>query len=134
MSSYLTIKKNGVDLISWCRSSEQYQALKNSGKVPFMEFKEFKPDDLNCGIIQLEEEVKQWKKQIEMREKISSNISYEDACDWINDLKEWQEGLEEKEYALNNLRFLKDICEESVWQGDVENEVEVPIKLEWRYD
>ena len=69
-----------------------------------------------------------------MREKISSNISYEDACDWISDLKEWQEGLEEKEYALNNLRFLKDICEESVWQSDGEDEVEVPIKLEWRYD
>lgn len=132
MSSYLTIKKNGVDLISWCRSSEQYQALK--GKAPYGDFKEFEANDIDEGIMSLELSVKEFKEQIEDRKKLLTTLRYEDALECLSDLEEMKNELKWKEYALTNLYFLKDICEESVYEQDGENEVEVPIKLEWRYD
>ena len=132
MSSYLTIKKNGVDLISWCRSSDQYQALKN--KVPYGDFKEFKVDDIKDGIMSLEELVNEYKEDIAVREKLLATLKYEDAFECLNDLTEMKKELKWKEYALNNLYFLKDICEELVYQKEGDEEVEVPIKLEWRYD
>ena len=128
MSEYVTIKKNGVDIVSWCRSSYQFQALSNY--VPFDKWETFTADMLDKGIENLREKETGYQKQLEDMNKILSNLHYEEALECLNDIRDIRVEYEAIQYAVTEFQVIKNVCEESVYSKE-DPDHSIPIVLEW---
>lgn len=128
MSESIVIKKNDVDIISWCRSSYQFQAL--SEYVPFDMWESFTVDKFDRGLENLRAKEVDYKQQIEDMNKILVNLNYEDSLDCMRDIRELRTELEAVQHAIVEFQVLQAVCEESVYnKGDWDHSV--PIVLEW---
>ena len=104
MSCYLTVRKKGVELCSFSRNTEFYEAL-NHG-VKFGDWCSCDIDDLRCGCEQLQNEINDYKHQIENENK---------ALQFLHD--------RENVYcAIDRIDFL---------EGEIENKVEVLIYIKF---
>ena len=128
MSESIVIKKNDVDIISWCRSSYQFQAL--SEYVPFDMWESFTVDKFDRGLENLRAKEVDYKQQIEDMNKILVNLNYEDSLDCMRDIRELRTELEAVQHAIVEFQVLRTVCEESVYNKD-DWDHSVPIVLEW---
>ena len=128
MSEYVMIKKNGVDIASWCRSSHQFQAL--SSYVPFDRWETFTADKLDKGIGNLREKGDEYQKRLDDMNKILSNLHYEEALECLNDIRELRVEYESIQYAMTEVQVIKNVCEESVYSKE-DPDHNIPIVLEW---
>ena len=128
MSEYISIKKNGVDITSWCRSSYQFQALSNY--VPFDKWETFNVDMLDKGIENLREKKDGYQEQLDDMNKILSNLHYEEALECLNDIREIRTEYEAVQYAITELQVIKGVCEELVYSRE-DFDHSLPITLEW---
>lgn len=131
MSEYLTIKKNDVNIACWCRSSYEFQALKDYS--PFDKWATFTPDKLKDGIEWLRDKKEEYQQQLEDLNKILPNLHYEEALECLENIKELREEYENIQAAIHTLQVIKDVCEEKVYaKNDWDHEL--PIVLEWIRD
>lgn len=128
MSEYLMIKKNGVDIACWCRSSYEFQAL--SDYAPFDEWKIFNSDVFNTGIEWLRDKRDAYAQDISDMEKLITNLHYEDALQCMQDTKEIRVEYDAVNSALNTLQVIKNVCDEPVYSRD-DYDTTIPITLEW---
>lgn len=128
MSESIVIKKNGVDIISWCRSSYPFQAL--SEYVPFDKWETFTADKFDRGLEKLREKETDYKQQIEDMNKILVNLNYEESLDCMRDIRELRTELDAIQYSIIEFQVLQAICDEGVYNKD-DWDHPVPTVLEW---
>lgn len=111
MSSYLTIKKQGVKICSFSRNTIFYEVLYE--RVSYDKWTECDIRDLNMGYDDLQEEISNCKKAIERENKALSLLTQkEDIFDTLSSIDSLQETLEEKVEALMYIKFLIHIWEQ----------------------
>lgn len=128
MSEYISIKKNGINIASWCRSSYQFQAL--SSYVPFDKWETFTPDKLDRGIDNLREKEADYKQRLDDMEMVLANLHYEEALECLNDIRELRVEYESVQYAITEFQIIKSVCEEFVYSKE-DSDHSIPIVLEW---
>lgn len=112
MSSYLSIRKNGVKLCCFNRNTEFYQAFEH--KASYDEWSELTDKKLWDGYHDIEEEIKKYEKTIE-REKTALNHlrKAQEIYEAIGTIDSIGETIEELKEAKAYIRFLIYIWEES---------------------
>jgi len=125
MSQYVVIKKGGVILLEYCRSSRVYEAINKTSSLPFDSFEEFTADKLTPAITYLQRVEEQFIKGIaQEREKLPFCKNKKDIDECFADINEFQDEIDELDQSINTLRCLKDFLEEK-------DEDCKPYKLEW---
>ena len=123
MSSYLTFKKGGVPIASYCRSSAVYCAFDNM--APWDEFKEMKLEFFFKALENCQLAIDAKKGSIDTDEKVLIGISdMQDRYEIIETIKDIEKEIEEMEKAKLYIKFLKNIFEETDFEGN-------NYKMEW---
>ena len=105
MSSYLSFRKNEVDLCSFSRKTKIYQAFPNA---PYDEWKVVSADNLRTGIANLKEERENAVKQKQIYERMATNghLSYDDLYQISSNIQECEEEIEEINAAIVKIALL----------------------------
>ena len=126
MSTFTCFRKGKIDLCRFGRSHPINQGL----NPPYGEWKEVTEQDLNQGIIKLNESIEYNKDRIEELEKALNYISSKkDVLDVLNNIKEYKEDLESNKVAKIQLYLLIAILNEKTYDSNTDKEIE--YKMEW---
>lgn len=123
MSQYLIIKKDGVTLGEWSRSTHMYQAFEGA---PYGEEKKFNPEqEFQLAIKNIEEKIIEYKDSKDTYEQLlQGSLTYEERYETIVAIKEIEVEIKEYELALHHVYFLQ-----SCWECD--RYEENPPKWTW---
>lgn len=125
MSQYVVIKKGGVVLLEYCRSSRVYEAINRTSSVPFDKFGSFTLNKLDDAVNYLKEETSKYEKAISTeREKLPFCKKKADVDSCFECINACQEELDEVQQAINTLSYLKEFLAETDEEGK-------PYTLEW---
>lgn len=125
MSQYVVIKKGGVVLLEYCRSSRVYEAINRTSSVPFDKFGSFTLNKLDDAVNYLKEETSKYEKAISTeREKLPFCKKKADVDSCFECINAYQEELDEVQQAINTLSYLKEFLAETDEEGK-------PYTLEW---
>ena len=117
MSSYLTFKKGGVPIASYNRSSAVYRAFDN--KAPWDEFEEMKPEVFFDAFENCQLAIDAMKLSIDTDERVLIGVSdVQHRYEIIEDINDTKKQLEEMEKAKLYIKFLKNIFEETDFEGN----------------
>lgn len=125
MSQYVVIKKGGVILLEYCRSSRVYEAINRTSSVPFDEFGGFTLNKLDDAVSYLKEEASKYEKAISTeREKLPFCKKKADVDSCFECINACQEELDGVQRAITTLSCLKGFLAETDEEGK-------PYTLEW---
>lgn len=109
MSQYLCIRKENQELVSFCRSSNVYQAF----QLPYSEdWKELVHKDFRNAIDEIQSTEKDFEEAIALREKALEGLSYEEKLECLRDIKEIKDELKNIFQAKHWIELLEMIAEE----------------------
>lgn len=121
MSSYLTFRKNKVELCSFSRNSYVYQAFEN---VPYGEWAVVTRNRLRDGLESLQSDIELKESQIRLYQKmLTAKMGYEDVYSVANSIIENEQELKDIQKAMHYLELILDI--------ESENNYDNQNPLEW---
>lgn len=137
MSSYLTIRKNGVYLCAYSRSHPFYQALKDY--VPNGQWGVCTSSDLTAVISEIDERIKRFQKATDKeREALPYLKSYEDVYEAINSIHSLKEEIEDLNRCNEFCHFLIDCSDEGTYEleedGEFNYDKPIDAKIEWKIE
>lgn len=122
MSCYLTIKKNGMLMGSWSRSSNMFKTFEH--RAPYDDEVRFEPEkEFELGLKEVEKNIKyfQKRKQEYQNFKDKVGISRDEYFDTIGDIEEIDEILDELLYTKYSIEFMIGCYEHSIYEEDDNN-------------
>lgn len=118
MSCYLTIRKKGVELCSFSRNTDIYEALNE--KARFDEWSSCDLEALNAGYEYLKDEIFAYNQKVNNENKALQFLRVkEDIYEAIEKIEWLQEEIRDKTEALNYISFLIH-----VWHQNGDGEME----------
>lgn len=122
MSSYLTIKKDGVTIGCWSRSEEMYQAL--SCHCSYGNWETFDPEkeftyvieDIKIEITSIDETIKLYEKMLE------GKLDYEERFQTISAMQDYEKLKKENEILIIQIQFMLRMYNDSIYDSDVDQE------------
>lgn len=129
MSSYLTFRKNNVDLISYSRSSTIYQACQH--QAPYGKLEQITKTSFDYCTEELEQRIKNYTEQIALlNELLTHNLPSDELREILSEKREYQTEIDGIKTALIELSLLWEIGNEKVYIGEKEQ----PLVFEWGID
>lgn len=126
MSSYLSFRKNGVELCSFSRSTKIYQAFP---RAPYSEWKEVDGDTLRFGIDSLKEDHESVSRELQIYNRMISNnhLGFDELYELSSSIQGYQDELDEIDRAIHYIDLLILISDEYACD-------ENKARLEWCVD
>ena len=133
MSSYLSLRKNGVNIISFSRNSEIYQVLKC--QAPIGEWAPMDSKVLREGLEELYDSKQRCLDYKKTEEKALEYLSStEDIYEAVSSIQNIEEQIEGIDRCIAYLDLLIKIARESVYEYTNGVLEEKEIKFEWKID
>lgn len=127
MSSYLSFRKNGVDIGSYSRNSKIYEVFES--QIPYGKWSKLDVDALSHGITVLQEEIREDKVTIEKYQRIIVNLkTYEDLWEAETSVEGLEEDIKECETTIATIQTYLNIYNKYAYEEDQEE------KWEWKID
>lgn len=128
MSSYLTIKKDGVTIGCWSGSSIIYQTFHDY--APFDKEEEFNPETrFNDGIKQIKEHINTLNSHKDTYNRmLEGNLSYDERFETIKTIKDIEEDIKDYEVNKYYIYFMFDCYEASKYPDE-----ECPENNKWTW-
>lgn len=133
MSSYLSLRKNGVNLISFSRNSEIYQVLKYQAPIG-----EWAPVDIKALHEGLEELYDSKQRCLNYKKREEKALEYlsstEDIYEAVSSIQNTEEQIEGIDRCIAHLDLLIEIAKETVYEYENGVYEKKEIKFEWKID
>lgn len=132
MSAYLVVKKDGVLIGVWNRSTKIYGS---TICVPFEIDTRFDPESQFPKMIDsLNNEIKDYEKEKIKYEKIlGTTISYEEKLETLDIISDMEDQISDCEFAITQIQFMLNSYENSKYYDDEDEDKDFTEKNIWTW-